>query len=152
MVYPGSPIEDEQFMTNSSSVENIAAIEPVRRVVSRYAAAWLAGDRAAMLASYHDDFTLHYFGRNPLAGVHQGKPAALAILAEVTRRTNRRLLGVVDIMAGPERGALLVRERFSRDGRSAEVERLLVYSVRDGLLWQCWVYDQDQALVDSFLT
>jgi ketosteroid isomerase-like protein len=151
MVYPGSSIEDEQFMTNSTSTENIAAIEPVRRAVSRYAAAWLADDRAAMLASYHDDFTLHYFGRNPLAGVHQGKPAALAILAEVTRRTNRRLLGIVDIMAGPERGALQVREIFNRDGKAAEVERLLVYSVRDGLLWQCWVYDQDQLLVDGFL-
>jgi uncharacterized protein len=55
-------------------------------------------------------------------------------------------------MAGPERGALLVRESFQRDGNTAEVERLLVYSVRDELLRECWVYDQDQALVDSFLT
>ena len=47
---------------------------------------------------------------------------ALGILAEVTRRTNRRLLAIVDVMAGPERGALLVRERFERDGRTAEVE------------------------------
>ncbi len=91
--------------------------------MSRYAAAWLAGDRAGVVASYHDDFTLHYFGGNPLAGVHRGKLAALAILAEVTRRTNRKLLGIVDVMAGPERGAVLVRERFSRDGRTAEVER-----------------------------
>jgi ketosteroid isomerase-like protein len=119
--------------------------------VSGYAAAWLAGDRETMLASYHDDFTLHYFGRNPLAGVHRGKPAALTILAEVTRRTHRRLSGIVDVMAGPERGALLVREIFQRDGKTAEVERLLVYAVRDELLWQCWVYDQDQALVDAFL-
>jgi ketosteroid isomerase-like protein len=140
-------------MENSPSVaENFLAGEPSRRPVSRYAAAWLAGDRQAMLASYHDDFTLHYFGRNPLAGVHRGKPAALAILAEVTRRTNRKLLGIVDIMAGPGRGALLVREIFQRDGNTAEVERLLVYSVRDELLWQCWVYDQDQTLVDSFLS
>jgi hypothetical protein len=29
---------------------------------------------------------------------------------------------------------------------------LLVYAVRDGLLSECWVYDQDQALVDAFLT
>jgi len=26
-----------------------------------------------------------------------------------------------------------------------------VYAVRDELLWQCWVYDHDQALVDAFL-
>jgi uncharacterized protein len=139
-------------MSNSTSAAGNAAVaESIRRAVSGYAAAWLAGDREAMLASYHDDFTLHYFGRNPLAGVHRGKPAALAILAEVTRRTHRRLSGIVDVMAGPERGALLVREIFQRDGKTAEMERLLVYAVRDELLWQCWVYDQDQALVDAFL-
>jgi len=55
-------------------------------------------------------------------------------------------------MAGPGRGALLVREIFQRDGNTAWVERPLVYSVRDELLWQCWVYDQDQTLVDSFLS
>ncbi|MBR1228859.1 MULTISPECIES: nuclear transport factor 2 family protein [unclassified Bradyrhizobium] len=128
-----------------------AAIERNREAVTRYARAWLAGDRAALAACYHEDFTLHYFGRNPLAGDHRGKMAALAILAEVTRRTSRKLLGIVDIMAGPERGALLVRERFERDGKAKEFERLLVYAVRDGLLGECWVWDQDQAAVDAYL-
>lgn len=136
---------------NRPEIEHQAAIEHTRQAVSRYATAWLAGDRTALAACYHDDFTLHYFGRNPLAGDHAGKAAALAILAEVTRRTNRRLLAIIDVMAGPERGALLVRERFERDGRAAEIERLLVYAVRDGLLGECWVHDQDQALVDAFL-
>jgi hypothetical protein len=53
-------------------------------------------------------------------------------------------------MAGPRRGAILARESFSRDGRTAELERLLVYAVRDGLLSECWVYDRDQAAVDAF--
>jgi ketosteroid isomerase-like protein len=139
-------------MPNSTlAAGNDPVAKSIRRAVAGYAAAWLAGDRKTMLASYHDDFTLHYFGRNPLAGIHRGKPAALAILAEVTRRSNRKLSGIVDVMAGPERGALLVREIFRRDGKTAEAERLLVYAVRDELLWQCWVYDQDQALVDAFL-
>jgi len=131
--------------------ESQAAIERTRRAVTRYATAWLAGDRATLAACYHEDFTLHYSGRNPLAGDHRGKMASLAILAEVTRRTNRKLLGIVDIMAGPERGALLVRELFERDGKAAEFERLLVYAVRDGLLHECWVWDRDQAAVDAFL-
>jgi uncharacterized protein len=54
------------------------------------------------------------------------------------------------VMAGPRRGAILARESFSRDGRTAELERLLVYAVRDGLLSECWVYDRDQAAVDAF--
>ena len=136
---------------NRSEIEHQAAIERTRLAVGRYASAWLAGDRPALAACYHDDFTLHYFGRHPLAGDHRGKMAALAILAEVTRRTSRKLLGIVDIMAGPERGALLVRERFERDGKAREFERLLVYVVRDGLLGECWVWDQDQAAIDAYL-
>jgi hypothetical protein len=51
-------------MSNSSlAAGNDPVAESIRRAVSGYAAAWLAGDRPAMLASYHDDFTLHYFGR-----------------------------------------------------------------------------------------
>ena len=58
----------------SSDIDNQAAIDRDRaRPSARYASAWLAGDRAALVASYHDDFTLHYFGRNPLAGIHRGK-------------------------------------------------------------------------------
>ena len=137
---------------NRSESEHQAATERTRLAVSRYASAWLAGDRAALAACYHDDFTLHYFGRNPLAGDRAGKVTALASSPRSARRTNRRLLAIIDVMAGPERGALLVRERFERDGRTAEVERLLVYTMRDGLLSECWVYDQDQTLVDACLT
>jgi hypothetical protein len=130
--------------------DEAAEIAAVRAAVTRYATAWLAGDRAAIAACYHDEFTLHYAGQNPLAGTHRGKPAAFAALAEVARRANRKLLGVDDIMAGPRRGAILVRESFSRDGRNAELQRLLVYAVRDGLLSECWVYDRDQTTVDAF--
>jgi uncharacterized protein len=132
------------------SAGDTAEIAQVRAAVSRYAAAWLAGDRTAITACYHDDFTLHYGGQNPLAGTHRGKAAALTVLAEVARRANRKLQGIDDIIAGPQRGAILARELFSRDGRTVEFERLLVYAVRDGLLAECWVYDRDQATVDSF--
>ncbi len=138
-------------MTERFLAVDTARIAAVHAAVTRYATAWLTGDRAAITACYHDEFALHYAGQNPLAGTHRGKAAALAVLAEVARRTSRKLLGVDDVMAGPRRGAILAREHFSRDGRTAEFERLLVYAVRDGLLSECWVYDQDQAKVDSFL-
>jgi uncharacterized protein len=137
-------------MTETCFTADTALIENVRAAVTRYATAWLAGDREKMAACYHDEFTLHYAGQNPLAGVHRGKQAAFAALAEVARRANRKLLGVDDIMAGRQRGAILVRELFGRDGKTAELDRLLVYSVKDGLLLDCWVYDRDQATVDMF--
>ena len=51
--------------------DDAAEIAEVRAAVTRYATAWLAGDRAAIAACYHDEFTLHYAGRNPLAGTHR---------------------------------------------------------------------------------
>jgi uncharacterized protein len=144
------PTTPEIILMERVSASDAAQIAEVRDAVTRYATAWLAGDRAAIAACYHDEFTLHYAGQNPLAGTHRGKAEAQTALAEVARRANRRLLGVDDVMAGPHRGAVLVRELFSRDGRTAELERLLVYAVRDGLLSECWVYDRDQATVDSF--
>jgi ketosteroid isomerase-like protein len=145
-----TPLTKGLKMTETDFAGDTAQIEAIRAAVTRYATAWLAGDRAKMAACYHEEFTLHYTGQNSLAGVHCGKQAAFAVLAEVARRANRKLLDIDDVMAGPRRGAVVARELFSRDGRTAEVERLLIYAVKDGLLSDCWVYDRDQATVDLF--
>jgi hypothetical protein len=121
----------------------------IRHILTSYAKAWEAGDVTTMFAFYADDFTLHYGGRNALTGVHRGKPAALKALGEFSQRTRRRLIRVVDIMVGEERGGLLVREAVGPDG--AEVERLFVYSARDGKLDECWAYDAEQPLIDRLV-
>lgn len=122
-----------------------------RAVVLRYARAWEAGDLAALYACYHPDFTLHYFGDHPLAGDHVGLAAAMAALAEVGRRTNRRLVRIIDVTAGPERAVIIAREAFERGGVVTELDRVLVYAVKGDQLAECWVHDGDQALVDGFL-
>lgn len=119
-------------------------------VIRRYAAAWAANDVRAMADSYHDDVVFHYFGRSPLAGVHRGKTACLAVLRQVRERTNRRLVAIRDVLAGGRYGLIVAVEHFERDGASVEIERLLRYAVRDGKLAECWVYDEDQRLVDDF--
>ena len=121
------------------------------QVLNRYATAWAAGDIKAVFASYHEDFTVHYGGRNSLAGTHVGKVAALAAMAEISKRSGRRLVEVMEVLPGVSRSALVVRESFDRDGQTAQVERVLIYVIRDGLFHECWVYDLDQALVDRFL-
>ena len=123
----------------------------LRAVIERYAAAWAAGDQAKIVACYHPEVTLHYFGANALAGDHVGKAAALATLADFGRRTQRKLIGVVATLAGAERGAVIARERLGLGAAAVEVERVLVYAVRDGLLHQCWVYDADQRLIDRLV-
>lgn len=135
-------------MADSAAAENRIANLAVAK---RYARAWRTGDRVVMADCCHDDFTLHYFGDNPFAGDHVGKVAALATLTRLARHTNRQLIDIVDVMAGPHRAVIVARESFERDGQTAELERVLVYAIRDDKLHACWVYDGDRALVDRFL-
>ncbi len=123
----------------------------VRSAIERYAKAWLAGDLAAIIDCYHDDFTLHYFGSNALSGDHVGKVAALSTLAEFGRRTQRRLQAIVATMAGPQRGAIIARERLGIGSAAVELERVFVYAVRDGRLSECWSYDAEQPLIDRLI-
>ncbi|HEY0595755.1 nuclear transport factor 2 family protein [Sphingopyxis sp.] len=123
----------------------------IRSVLETYAAAWKSGDLAAIAAAYHDDFTLHYPGAHALSGVHAGKIAALTVLADFSRRTSRKLVEIVDIMAGLHRGAIIAREQLGRDDAAVEVERVLVYTVADGLLHECWIHDADQELIDRLV-
>jgi uncharacterized protein len=118
-------------------------------VVKRYAEAWTANDLPAIIDCYHDEIVFHYFGRSPLAGTHSGKAACLAILKQVREKTNRKLLSIRDVLAGEHFGLIVALEQFQRNGTSVEIERLFRFSVRDGKLAQCWVYDEDQRLVDE---
>jgi ketosteroid isomerase-like protein len=119
--------------------------------VRAYADAWRREDGQALAALYHDEFTLHYPGEHPLSGTHRGKPQCLAVLREVHQRTNRKLVEIVAVMTGDERGAINVRERWSRGGEDAVIERVFVYSLRDGRFDNCWLYDADQRIVAHFL-
>jgi hypothetical protein len=138
----------EASQAGSSGAEGAISM---RGILTSYAQAWERGDVAALAAFYHDDFTLHYPGRHSLAGTHQGKPEALRILREVSRRTNRRLVAVTDIMVGTHRGCLDVTEEWTRAAKTERIERLLVYTVRDAKLDHCWLFDSDQELVAQFL-
>lgn len=123
----------------------------VRAVIERYARAWLAGDLPAVLGCYHDEFKLHYAGSNALSGDHVGKQAALATMAAFSRRTQRHLLAIVATMAGPQRGAIIARERLGTGSSAAEVERVFVYAVREDRLSECWTYDANQLLIDGLV-
>ncbi len=101
---------------------------------------------------YHDEFSLHYGGNNPFTGVHQGKARSLEVLAKVSVLTKRKLLEIVDYMAGPERATVIVRESFERGTERVELERVLLYTVKDGKLHHCWLFDTDQKTVDRFFS
>lgn len=121
-----------------------------KTVVEGYAKAWLAGNAGEIIAFYHDDFTLHYFGRSPMAGDHAGKAASVVALAKVQQIVNRKLLAIEDVMGGSEYVSMISKEQWQRDGKTLELRRLLLFKTKDGKLSECWLYDEDQRAVDEF--
>ncbi|MGI9604409.1 MAG: nuclear transport factor 2 family protein [Acidimicrobiales bacterium] len=122
--------------------------DQARMVVERYCAAWSGADLVGLLDCYADEFTLHYFGQNPFSGDHVGKEAAVAVLVEVSTLAPRTLLAVEQIMAGPDAATIVVRERLERDGEAHDLRRVLRFRVAGDHLAECWLYDEDQRLID----
>jgi uncharacterized protein len=94
----------------------------IARVLHDYCDAWRAGDLARIV---------------------------VAALGEATRRSGRQLVEIVDVLAGGELGAIVAVERVGAAGDTTDIRRVLVYRVRDEQLVECWLYDEDQRLVDG---
>jgi hypothetical protein len=124
------------------------SLESSRQVAERYCEAWSQGDIEAVLAFYDDAFELHYFGASDYAGGHCGKAAAVQALAAVSAEAQRELLGIEEILASDDGAVIVAHERLTRSDESHEIRRLLRYRIADNRFTECWLYDEDQALVD----
>lgn len=132
-------------MTNSPQ-------EVTRSTLTAYADAWRAGDIDRILSFYADDVVFHYFGRTEIAGTHVGKEASVAAMARTSSRSSRRLVTIVDVLAGSALGSIVAIEEFARSDAGIEpieVRRVFAYRIgTTGLIEECWVLDEDQALMD----
>ena len=122
--------------------------DEARRVAERYVAAWTGDDLAGILDCYAEEFTLHYFGDNPFSGDHVGRDAAVATLLAVGAKAPRRLVAVDEILAGPGAAVLVAREEIETGDGPVEIRRVLRYRVAGDRFTECWLYEEDQAVVD----
>lgn len=124
-------------------------------VIRTYCDAWLAGDAMAVLGLYHQDLTLYWPGQHKFAGVHKGQAAAIDALLGLQAVTNRKPLQVLDIMTGQSTIMIKVLEGWSLvEGdieRSVELVRVLEYTVEEGQLHTCRIYESDQPAIDAWL-
>ncbi len=125
-------------------------------VVRAYCDAWMAGDTVAVLGLYHEDLTLHWSGRHRFAGDHVGRQASIEALLGLQAVTNRVPVEFVEVHEGSMSVAVVVCERWSRDGDSGDTEvleheRCLNFTIQDGQVRSCRIYESAQREIDDWL-
>jgi hypothetical protein len=52
---------------------------------------------------------------------------------------------------GTDCAALVARVRYRSAAAELERDRVLLFAIADGLLRECWAYDEDQVLMDRLI-
>lgn len=131
----------------------IAPTSSATEVMTDYLAAAKRGDWDAAYGYFAEDMTVHIPGESAFAGDHCGRDAAIEYINAVRNHfMNGGIeLEVVDMLAGEERVALLVAERFFGDDLPITIRRANVYRVRGGEIVEISIFEADQYVVDELL-
>ena len=122
-------------------------------VMERYVAAARSGDFDAAFGMFAEDIVFRIPGRSAFAGDHRGREPAMAYInaARARSREHEVELEVVDTLTSADRFALIVVERFHRDGDIVEIRRANVYRVRGEEIDEIWIFEGDQYEVDALM-
>jgi ketosteroid isomerase-like protein len=117
----------------------------------RYLDAARRGDWQTASGFFAEDIVLHIPGRSSFAGDHRGRDVAVAYIEDARARSRDAEveLELIDMLAGEERVALIVRETFRLDGRVVEIRRANVYRVRGEQIVEISIFEADQYAVDE---
>ena len=86
-----------------------------------------------------------------MAGTYRGRTEIFRFLANLPKLTNgtygSRLL---DVLASEERAAALYRAFGEREGRSLDIDQLLLFTIRDGLVTEVLALPNDAPAFEAF--
>jgi len=90
-------------------------------------------------------------GDGAMAGVYRGREEIFRFLARLPKLTDGTYRSTfIDALASEERGAGLYRARGEREGRSIDIEQLLLFTIRGGLVTEVLALPSDPAAFDAF--
>ena len=100
---------------------------------------------------FAEDAVWHVPGTGVMAGTYHGKHEIFRFLANLPKLTNGTYGSrIVDVLASDERTAGLYRASGKRNGRTLELDQLLLFTIRDGLVQEVLALPSDPAAFDEF--
>jgi ketosteroid isomerase-like protein len=116
-------------------------------------AAFAAGDIAAFAGMYHADATWNHRNDDRFGGVHDGRDAILAFIAESGKLTAGTLRAAPEAVLADGEGRVVVLVHMSGtrpDGRSFDDRQIMLFMVDAGHVRSADQYVGDPAAVKAF--
>ena len=90
-------------------------------------------------------------GHGAMAGVYRGREEVFRFLARLPKETAGSYGSeLVDVLASDQRAAALYRARGQRQGRSLELEQVLLFRIDDGLVREVLALPSDPETFEAF--
>lgn len=100
---------------------------------------------------FAEDAVWHVPGAGVMSGTYRGKHEIFRFLANLPKLTNGTYGSqLVDVLASDERAAGLYRASGGRNGRTLELDQLLLFTIRNGLVQEVLALPSDPAAFDEF--
>ncbi len=129
----------------SLSAEANAAL--VRRIFDAFA----RKEGFALRDCFAEEATWHVPGSNVMAGTYRGRAEIFRFLARLPKLTGGTYGSrLIDVLASEERAAGLYRAFGEREGRTIDLDQLLLFTISDGLVTKVLALPSDPVTFDAF--
>ncbi len=113
--------------------------------------AFNAGDMATLTEIFAEDAVWHVAGSNVLSGTKQGRDAVLAYFGELGARSAGTLqVDLLDVVGGDRHTVGIQHNSAENNGRSMDVDAVIVFEIRDGKITSGQEFMEDTAKSDEF--
>jgi ketosteroid isomerase-like protein len=125
--------------------------EANEQTVRRLFAAFERKDAFALRPLFADDAVWHVGGTSSVAGTFRGRREIIRFLGSLPRLTDGTYASrLIDVLASDERAAVLYRATGRRERRELDIDQLLLFTLRDGVVTEVLALPSDQRAFDAF--
>jgi ketosteroid isomerase-like protein len=119
----------------------------VRRIMEAFA----NKEGFALRECFAEDAVWHVPGAGIMAGTYRGRAEIFRFLARLPKETEGTYRSkFIDALASETRGAGLYRVRGEREGRAIDIDQLLLFTIRDGVVTEVLALPTDPAAFEAF--
>lgn len=120
-------------------------------VVRRIFGAFARKEGLALRGLFAEDAVWSVPGRGVMAGVYDGREAIFRFLARLQKETDGTYGSrLIDVLASDDRAAALYRASGARRGRTLELDQVLLFQIKDGLVRHVLALPSDPDAFEEF--